>query len=197
MIAAWICPRRLPGWWTRPLPSRPRPISRRLGARLAPRACRSPAGALTLAVPHPIIARRTWLWRADTARGDRGAGLRRRATRRGRARLARRAWPGATGHGRPWTGRSAAGLGSDAFPGARRGRMAARGRALRGRAAWRCWRRGRRWRRCSRLISAGAVRRGCRPGRCGAARARPSGRRCSMPICAASRRSPRQRSRQR
>ena len=24
------------------------------------------AGALTLAVPHPIIARRTWLWRADT-----------------------------------------------------------------------------------------------------------------------------------
>src|SRR5437868_11313792 len=23
-------------------------------------------GALTLAVPHPIIARRTWLWRADT-----------------------------------------------------------------------------------------------------------------------------------
>ena len=23
-------------------------------------------GALTLAVPHPIIARRTWLWRAET-----------------------------------------------------------------------------------------------------------------------------------
>jgi hypothetical protein len=32
---------------------------------LAAGCCRPPAGgALTLAVPHPIISRRTWLWRA-------------------------------------------------------------------------------------------------------------------------------------
>jgi adenylate cyclase len=37
-----------------------------LGTRL--RACGLPlaGGALTLAVPHPIVARRTWLWRAET-----------------------------------------------------------------------------------------------------------------------------------
>ena len=37
-------------------------LSRRLLAEGLPLS----AGALTLAVPHPIIARRTWLWRADT-----------------------------------------------------------------------------------------------------------------------------------
>ena len=38
-----------------------------LGARLATAGMPLAGGALTLAVPHPIIARRTWLWRADTA----------------------------------------------------------------------------------------------------------------------------------
>src|SRR5262245_63732380 len=37
-----------------------------LGARLLADGLPLAGGALTLAVPHPIIARRTWLWRADT-----------------------------------------------------------------------------------------------------------------------------------
>src|SRR5215471_1684862 len=37
-----------------------------LGARLVADGLPLAGGALTLAVPHPIIARRTWLWRADT-----------------------------------------------------------------------------------------------------------------------------------
>src|SRR5882724_7851129 len=37
-----------------------------LGTRLAADGVPLAGGALTLAVPHPIIARRTWLWRADT-----------------------------------------------------------------------------------------------------------------------------------
>jgi adenylate cyclase len=37
-----------------------------LGARLVADGVPLAGGALTLAVPHPIIARRTWLWRADT-----------------------------------------------------------------------------------------------------------------------------------
>src|SRR5215472_16636521 len=32
-------------------------------------------GALTLAVPHPIIARRTWLWRAETRTVIEGLGF--------------------------------------------------------------------------------------------------------------------------
>ena len=36
-----------------------------LGARLASDGMPLAGGALTLAVPHPIIARRTWLWRAE------------------------------------------------------------------------------------------------------------------------------------
>ena len=36
-----------------------------LGTRLIGDKLPLAAGALTLAVPHPIIARRTWLWRAD------------------------------------------------------------------------------------------------------------------------------------
>jgi class 3 adenylate cyclase len=38
-----------------------------LGARLIADGVPLAGGALTLAVPHPIIARRTWLWRADTS----------------------------------------------------------------------------------------------------------------------------------
>src|SRR5205823_8760199 len=37
-----------------------------LGARLIADSLPLAGGALTLAVPHPIIARRTWLWRAGT-----------------------------------------------------------------------------------------------------------------------------------
>ena len=37
-----------------------------LGVRLIADRVPLAGGALTLAVPHPIIARRTWLWRADT-----------------------------------------------------------------------------------------------------------------------------------
>jgi adenylate cyclase len=37
-----------------------------LGARLIADGIPLAGGALALAVPHPIIARRTWLWRADT-----------------------------------------------------------------------------------------------------------------------------------
>src|SRR5258708_23853549 len=37
-----------------------------LGSRLLADGLPVAGGALTLAVPHPIIARRTWLWRAET-----------------------------------------------------------------------------------------------------------------------------------
>src|SRR5215216_2360202 len=37
-----------------------------LGARLAADGLPLSGGALTLAVPHPLIARRTWLWRAES-----------------------------------------------------------------------------------------------------------------------------------
>src|SRR6187455_2594998 len=37
-----------------------------LGARLIADDLPLVGGALTLAVPHPIIARRSWLWRADS-----------------------------------------------------------------------------------------------------------------------------------
>src|SRR5258706_8094911 len=37
-----------------------------LGARLVEDGLPLAGGALTLAVPHPLIARRTWLWRAES-----------------------------------------------------------------------------------------------------------------------------------
>src|SRR5947207_7979073 len=37
-----------------------------LGGRLLADGVPLAGGALTLAVPHPIITRRTWLWRAET-----------------------------------------------------------------------------------------------------------------------------------
>src|SRR2546422_7494566 len=37
-----------------------------LGSRLLTDGLPLAGGALTLAVPHPIIARRTWLWRAES-----------------------------------------------------------------------------------------------------------------------------------
>ena len=54
-----------------------------LGTRLIADDMPLAGGALTLAVPHPIIARRTWLWRAENgevieAVGFAPAGFRRR-----------------------------------------------------------------------------------------------------------------------
>src|SRR5690242_877038 len=37
-----------------------------LGGRLVANGLPLAGGALTLAIPHPIIARRTWLWRSET-----------------------------------------------------------------------------------------------------------------------------------
>src|SRR5271168_3541128 len=38
----------------------------KLGARLIEDGVPLAGGALTLALPHPLIARRTWLWRAES-----------------------------------------------------------------------------------------------------------------------------------
>jgi adenylate cyclase len=46
-----------------------------LGARLVADGLPLAGGALTQAPPHPIIARRTWLWRADTGRVIEGLGF--------------------------------------------------------------------------------------------------------------------------
>src|SRR5579872_2537779 len=43
----------------------PGPLLAELGARLLQDGLPLAGGALTLAVPHPLIARRTWLWRAE------------------------------------------------------------------------------------------------------------------------------------
>ena len=67
MIVGWTCLRLLPGWSTRPA-SRPARTGSwlELGGQLLADGVPLAGGALTLAVPHPIIARRTWLWRAET-----------------------------------------------------------------------------------------------------------------------------------
>ena len=46
--------------------ARRRPIPDGLGGKLIAEGLPFAGGALTQAAPHPIIARRTWLWRADT-----------------------------------------------------------------------------------------------------------------------------------
>ncbi len=66
MIAASICAH--PSWLvdeagTSPGPD---PFLAELGGRLLTDGLPLAGGALTLAVPHPIIARRTWLWRVET-----------------------------------------------------------------------------------------------------------------------------------
>src|SRR5258707_6590646 len=50
-----------------------------LGGRLLADGLPLAGGALTLAVPHPIIARRTWLWRGRARAGGAGPGGARRA----------------------------------------------------------------------------------------------------------------------
>ncbi len=66
MIEAWIYPPLLPGWLMKPAL---RPALNDFWPNSAadywPTACRLPAEPM-LAVPHPIIARRIWLWRAET-----------------------------------------------------------------------------------------------------------------------------------
>src|ERR1700719_172394 len=64
-------PMDLPGplaWLVDEAGASPRPdrVLAQLGGRLLTDALRLAGGPLTLAVPHPIIARRTWLWRAET-----------------------------------------------------------------------------------------------------------------------------------
>src|SRR4030081_1655023 len=46
-----------------------------LGAHLIADGLPLAGGALTLAVPHPIIAHRTWLWRAGQGAVSRGGGF--------------------------------------------------------------------------------------------------------------------------
>src|ERR687897_1363087 len=46
-----------------------------LGGRLLADGLPLAGGALTLALPHPIIARRTWLWRGGGGGGGGGGGL--------------------------------------------------------------------------------------------------------------------------
>ena len=135
-------------------------------------------------------------------RGDRGPGLRpaacARAARRRRPRLARRGSARcrrtSVGAG-DRTARCSAGLRCGRSP-RLNPRCCVRRRALLRRRSARLPR-VRRWRRCSRPISAGAVRRRCWPAGCGARLARPSGRFCSMPICAALPSCPRRRRRRR
>jgi hypothetical protein len=84
-----------------------------LGAHLIKDGLPLAGGALTLAVPHPLIARRTWLWRADGgeviealgfAPGRSLASLEAAPSNLRRPALARRhrAWPCARGHCRTW-----------------------------------------------------------------------------------------------
>ncbi len=66
MISAWICPPLV--WLIDEAAASPDPQSflAELGSRLLADGLPLAGGALTLATPHPIIAYRTWLWRAET-----------------------------------------------------------------------------------------------------------------------------------
>src|ERR1700737_3742437 len=46
-----------------------------VGSRLVADGLPLAGGALTLAVPHPLIARRTWLWRAESGEGSEALGF--------------------------------------------------------------------------------------------------------------------------
>src|SRR3954465_3488717 len=46
-----------------------------LGAQLVADGVPLAAGSLTLEVPHPLIAKRTWLWRAENGRGIEALGF--------------------------------------------------------------------------------------------------------------------------
>jgi adenylate cyclase len=71
MIAGMDLPMDLPGplaWLVDEAPASPAPdrFLAEFGGRLLADGLPLAGGALTLAVPHPIIACRTWLWRAET-----------------------------------------------------------------------------------------------------------------------------------
>jgi hypothetical protein len=100
-------------------------------------------GTLTLAVPHPIIVSRTWLWRAET-----GAVIEALGFAGGPLTQAGRDWLAGLGpvpprHRRPGTGQSGASLGGDPVIRLRRGQPAVRGRTLRRSAISRSRRAGR------------------------------------------------------
>ena len=140
-----------------------------LGGRLLADGLPLAGGALTLAVPHPIIARRTWLWRAETGAVIEALGFAGGSAQPSRARLAGRAWPGARGHGRPrrrtvrcWAG---PGPGRSAPPrpaGCARSRASPRRRlaALAARAALAALLEAYLGRRSAARVQAGALRRG-------------------------------------
>ena len=68
-----------------------------LGAHLIADGLPLAGGALTLAVPHPIIARRTWLWRAENGEVIEAVGFAlavRRAAAQIPAMPAAAGWPG-------------------------------------------------------------------------------------------------------
>ena len=107
-----------------------------LGGRLLADGLPLAGGALTLAVPHPIIARRTWLWRAGTGTviealgfaggplGEAGSGWLAGLGPVHEGCRSARGWP-------VLVGQSGAGLGRDPAVRPRRGRPTAPGRALR------------------------------------------------------------------
>src|SRR4051794_41445937 len=76
-----------------------------LGGRLLADGLPLAGGALTLAVPHPIVARRTWLWRAGGRGGGEAPGVAPRPPAPGRGGRAGGARPGRGGAGRPRAGR--------------------------------------------------------------------------------------------
>ena len=92
MIAAWICPAPL-AWLVDEAGASPGPdrFLAELGGRLLADGLPLAGGALTLAVPHPIIARRTWLWRAETGAVIEALGF---AVRLRRPRPGATGWPG-------------------------------------------------------------------------------------------------------
>src|SRR5215471_3329448 len=151
-----------------------------LGSRLLADGLPLAGGALTLAVPHPIIARRTFLWRAET-----GAVIEALAFAGAAPIKAGSGWLTGLGpsHEDAVGADSVLGwAGTRPFDSAEADRLRQVARFAVARP-WRPWLRGA---RCPRPISAGAVPRVCRPVHLAAARARPSARRCSMRISAAS-----------
>ena len=70
-----------------------------LGTRLIADDMPLAGGALTLAVPHPIIARRTWLWRAENGEVIEAVGFAPAGFRR-RGEFVRRCGPGLVGRAR-------------------------------------------------------------------------------------------------
>jgi hypothetical protein len=143
-----------------------------LGRRLLAEGLPLAGGALTLAVPHPIIARRSWLWRAET-----GAVIEALGFAGGPPSQAGRDW--LAGLGPVQEDRVGPGTDSQGQDGPLLGWAGTRpfgpGEAGRLREAAR--------------FAAAPPR--CRPARCAAAAARPSAPRCCRPTCATSPPSPR------